>query len=47
MDTDYVQDPARIHVYDPAIEPLSMVNMILCLLSQTGRCRRYKFALSR
>ena len=35
-DTDYVQDPARIHVYDPAIEPLSMVNMILCLVSQTA-----------
>jgi len=34
--SDYFLDPARIHVYDPAIEPLSMVNQILCLVSQTG-----------
>jgi hypothetical protein len=35
-DSDYEQDQARVHVYDPAIEPLQIVNMILCLVSQTG-----------
>jgi hypothetical protein len=36
VDSDYARDVARVHVYDPAIEPLSLVNMILCLVSQTG-----------
>ena len=34
--SDYEEDVARVHVYDPAIEPLSIVNQILCLVSQTG-----------
>lgn len=35
-DSDYALDRARVHVYDPAIEPLELVNEILCLVSQTG-----------
>lgn len=36
LDSDYHQDVARRHVYDPAIEPLNTVNMILCLIEQTA-----------
>lgn len=32
----YLTDLARNHVYDPSIEQIGTVNMILCLLSQTG-----------
>ena len=35
-DSDYAQDAARVHVYDLAIEPLNLVNEILCLVSQTA-----------
>lgn len=35
-EADYHQDPVRKHVYDPAIEPLDVVNMILCLVEQTA-----------
>jgi hypothetical protein len=34
--SDYATDRARVHVYDPAIDPLNLVNEILCLVSQTG-----------
>lgn len=34
--SDYSKDPSRTHVYDPSIEPLESVNMILCLLEQTA-----------
>ncbi len=34
--SDYEQDVQSVHVYDPAIEPLGMVNEILCLVGQTG-----------
>lgn len=34
--TDYSQDPTRTHVYDPSVEPLESVNMILCLMDQTA-----------
>ncbi len=33
---DYYTDVARAHVYDPSMEPLGTVNMILCLLKQTA-----------
>lgn len=36
LDSDYHLDTARRHVYDPAIEPLDTVNMILCLVEQTA-----------
>ena len=34
--SDFALDRAGVHVYDPAIEPLKMVNQILCLVNQTG-----------
>ncbi|MCC7014197.1 MAG: hypothetical protein IT454_16685 [Planctomycetes bacterium] len=34
--SDYATDAARNHVWDPAIEPISMINEILCYLGQTG-----------
>lgn len=34
--SDYARDAVGVHVYDPAIEPLKLVNEILCLVSQTG-----------
>ena len=34
--TDYSTDPANTYVYDRAMEPLSTVNMILCLMDQTA-----------
>lgn len=33
--TDYTTDTARTHVYDPSIESLDTVNMILCVMDQT------------
>jgi len=33
---DYNTDVSRAHVYDPSMEPLQTVNMILCLLKQTA-----------
>lgn len=35
-DSDYSTDVAESHVYDSSMETLSTVNMILCMLSQTG-----------
>ncbi|MCY2959743.1 MAG: hypothetical protein NTY35_06220 [Planctomycetota bacterium] len=35
-DSDYVTDVSRSHVYDPSMESLQTVNMILCLLKQTA-----------
>lgn len=34
--SDYATDEVRSYVYDSAMEPLEMVNMILCLMDQTG-----------
>lgn len=34
--TDYVTDPVDINVYDPAVEPLEIINMILCFMGQVG-----------
>ena len=36
LDADYHQDTVHRHVYDPAVEPLDTVNMILCLIDQTA-----------
>ncbi|MGD8567488.1 MAG: hypothetical protein PVJ39_05350 [Gammaproteobacteria bacterium] len=33
--SDYALDETRSHVYDPSMEPLDSVNMILCLMEQT------------
>jgi hypothetical protein len=35
-DCDYNTDPQHANVYDPSMKTLQTVNMILCLLSQTG-----------
>lgn len=35
-DADYETDEQHAWVYDPSMEPLQTVNMILCLLKQTG-----------
>ncbi len=34
--SDYKTDVAQSHVYDPSMDPLQTVNMILCLLKQTA-----------
>jgi hypothetical protein len=34
-DTQYTTDPVATWVYDPSIQPLDLVNMILCLMDQT------------
>jgi len=34
-DTPYSTDPVSTWVYDPSIQPLDLVNMILCLMDQT------------
>ena len=34
--SDYHTDLQRAHVYDPSMQPLDTVNMILCVLGQTG-----------
>jgi len=34
--SDYKTDVSRAYVYDPSMEPLQTVNMILCLLKQTA-----------
>lgn len=34
-DSDYTQDPTRYYVFDPSMEPLQTVNMILCVMEQT------------
>lgn len=34
-DSDYVTDESRTYVYDPSMESLDTVNMILCLMEQT------------
>lgn len=33
---DYATDPQRANVYDPSMDTLRTVNMILCLVAQTG-----------
>lgn len=33
-DSDYQTDPAEVHVFDPSMEALGTVNMILCLMDQ-------------
>jgi hypothetical protein len=35
-DSDYATDVSRAYVYDPSMESLETVNMILCLLKQTA-----------
>ncbi len=35
-DAEYFTDGQSIHVYDPAVEPLSLVNEILCAMRNTG-----------
>ncbi|MCW8956845.1 MAG: hypothetical protein OQL09_08180 [Gammaproteobacteria bacterium] len=35
-DSDYVMDEAHTYVYDASMESLDTVNMILCLMEQTG-----------
>lgn len=35
-DSDYVTDVSRAYVYDPSMDSLETVNMILCLLKQTA-----------
>ena len=32
----YYTDPQNVYVYDPAVEPLQLVNRILCFMGQTG-----------
>ena len=34
-DSDYATDETRVFVYDPSMQPLDTVNMILCLMAQT------------
>jgi hypothetical protein len=34
-DADYYTDSQRVHVFDPSTEPISTVDMILCMLDQT------------
>jgi hypothetical protein len=34
--TDYDTDPTRIWVHDESMDPLDTINMILCMLDQTG-----------
>jgi len=34
--SDYENDSANVHVYDPAVEPLQIINNILCFMGRTG-----------
>lgn len=34
--SDYATDPVDTYVYDPAVEPLQIINMILCFMGQVG-----------
>lgn len=35
ISTPYYTDPLEVHVYDPSMEPLRIVNEILCMIGQT------------
>lgn len=35
-DADYFEDETRVYVYDRAVEPLQIINEILCLMGQTA-----------